>query len=71
MVKTLIYPIVHNFPSCFEPHYVSKAKAKFLLWKLVFNHMQTKKIKTNFHKKSFAFSLAFINNEVHNKEMAP
>ena len=45
------------FPSCFEPHYESEAKYKVFIMKISFHSYANK---TNFHIKSFAFSLAFI-----------
>ena len=46
------------FPSCCEPHYESEAKCK------AFQHMKINFacmwMKTNFHNKNFALSLAFI-----------
>ena len=45
------------FPSCFEPHYESKPKSKVFVMKISFHSYANK---TNFHKKSFALSLAFI-----------
>ena len=54
------------FPSCLEPHYESEAKCKVFVMKISFHSYANK---TNFHMKSFALSLAFI--EVHsNSEMA-
>ena len=45
------------FPSSFNLNLITKARlsAKFLLWKLVFIHMQKK---VNFHMKSFTLSPA-------------
>ena len=45
------------FPSCCEPHYESEAKCKAFHTKVIFVCIW---VKTNFHNKNFAFSLAFI-----------
>ena len=46
------------FPSCFEPHYEStKAKCKTFHMKISFVCIG---MKTNFHNKNFALSLAFV-----------
>ena len=45
------------FPSCFEPHYESKAKCKVFVMKYTFHAYANK---TNFHMQRFALSLAFI-----------
>ena len=45
------------FPSCRKPHYESEAKCKVFIMKISFHSYANK---TNFHKKSFALSLAFI-----------
>ena len=44
-------------PSCCGPHYESEAKCKALHIKITFVYMS---MKTNFHNKKFALSLAFI-----------
>ena len=50
-------PTNRPFPSCCEPHYESKAKCKIFHMKMSFVCIW---MKTNFHNKSFALSLAFI-----------
>ena len=45
------------FPSCCEPHYESEAKCKTFHMKISFVCIW---MKTNFHNKNFALSLAFI-----------
>ena len=57
--KKLILVVVVNrpFPSCCEPHYKSEAKCKTFHMKISFLCIW---MKTNFHNKNFALSLAFI-----------
>ena len=50
-------PINSPFPSCCEPHYESEAKCKVFIMKMSFHSFANK---TNFHMKSFALFLAFI-----------
>ena len=49
--------LIYEFLSCFEPHYESEAKCKVFVIKISRHSYPNK---TNFHVKSFAFSLAFI-----------
>ena len=49
--------VVRPFPSCCEPHHESEAKCKTFHMKISFVCIL---MKTNFHNKNFALSLAFI-----------